>query len=213
MAIRKNIYFDEKEYEKLQEMKLKYGLKSDSAAISFLLQSESLTDEIAKSVVKEFEESYMKSERLKWGVRTAEQNSVLLLDSINTILNVLKLSELISVDEQESPVIKESRKKLDKKEISSVEAAKDYLEKIKEKNEDVIFVGDGISKHKEALKEALPNGSFAPSHSSYPRAASVGELGLRLLESGVSHDLNTYAPIYLRKSQAEREYEERMRLK
>ena len=89
----------------------------------------------------------------------------------------------------------------------------DLIEKIKEKNEDVIFVGDGISKHKEALKEALPNCSFAPSHSSYPRAASVGELGLRLLESGVSHDLNTYAPIYLRKSQAEREYEERMRLK
>ena len=52
MAIRKNIYFDEKEYEKLQDMKLKYGLKSDSAAINFLLQSESLTDEIAKSVVK-----------------------------------------------------------------------------------------------------------------------------------------------------------------
>ena len=89
----------------------------------------------------------------------------------------------------------------------------DLIKKIKEKNEDVIFVGDGISKHKEALKEALPNCSFAPSHSSYPRAASVGELGLRLLESGVSHDLNTYAPIYLRKSQAEREYEERMRLK
>ena len=65
----------------------------------------------------------------------------------------------------------------------------------------------------EKIKEALPNCSFAPSHSSYPRAASVGELGLRLLESGVSHDLNTYAPIYLRKSQAEREYEERMRLK
>lgn len=89
----------------------------------------------------------------------------------------------------------------------------DLIEKIKEKNEDVIFVGDGIIKHKEALKEALPNCSFAPSHSSYPRAASVGELGLRLLESGASHDLNTYAPIYLRKSQAEREYEERMRLK
>ena len=42
----------------MNEEKLKYGLKSDSAAISFLLQSESLTDDIAKSVVKEFEESY-----------------------------------------------------------------------------------------------------------------------------------------------------------
>ena len=28
MSVRKNIYFDEKEYEKLQEMKEKYGLKS-----------------------------------------------------------------------------------------------------------------------------------------------------------------------------------------
>ncbi len=89
----------------------------------------------------------------------------------------------------------------------------ELIEKIKEKNEPVIFVGDGISKHSEALKEALPKCFFAPSHSAFPRAASVGELGLRLLEKGVTHDLNTYAPVYLRKSQAEREYEERMRLK
>lgn len=46
MSVRKNIYFDEKEYEKLQEMKEKYGLKTDSAAISFLLQSENFTTEI-----------------------------------------------------------------------------------------------------------------------------------------------------------------------
>ena len=115
MAIRKNIYFDEKEYEKLQDMKLKYGLKSDSAVVNFLLESGDFTQNIAREVIREMEENYMKSERLKWATKTAEQNSVLLLDSINTILNALKVSKLISVDEQESPVIKESRKKLDKK--------------------------------------------------------------------------------------------------
>ena len=115
MAIRKNIYFDEKEYEKLQDMKLKYGLKSDSAAVNFLLESGDFTQNIAREVIREMEENYMKSERLNWATKTAEQNSVLLLDSINTILNALKVSKLISVDEQESPVIKESRKKLDKK--------------------------------------------------------------------------------------------------
>ena len=36
MAIRKNIYIDEKEYEVLQSIKKEYGLKTDSAAISFL---------------------------------------------------------------------------------------------------------------------------------------------------------------------------------
>ena len=115
MAIRKNIYFDEKKYEKLQDMKLKYGLKSDSAAVNFLLESGDVSQNIAREVIREMEENYMKSERLKWATKTAEQNSVLLLDSINTILNALKVSKLISVDEQESPVIKESRKKLDKK--------------------------------------------------------------------------------------------------
>lgn len=81
---------------------------------------------------------------------------------------------------------------------------------LKEKNEPVIFLGDGVTKHKEYLKETLPNCSFAPSHSNYPRAASIGELGIKLLQDGIVHDLNTSAPIYLRKSQAEREYEQRM---
>ncbi len=86
--------------------------------------------------------------------------------------------------------------------------------KKKKKNEDVIFVGDGISKHKEALKKKLFLIALFPLVIHLiQEQRSVGELGLRLLESGVSHDLNTYAPIYLRKSQAEREYEERMRLK
>ena len=36
-SIRKNIYFTEEEYEKLQNVKKEFGLKTDSAAVSFLL--------------------------------------------------------------------------------------------------------------------------------------------------------------------------------
>ena len=70
MGVRKNIYFSEEEYENLQKIKNDYGLKTDSAAISFLLQSGSVTKNIAKAVVNEIEESYMKSERLKQGAAT-----------------------------------------------------------------------------------------------------------------------------------------------
>lgn len=81
---------------------------------------------------------------------------------------------------------------------------------LKDKNEPIIFLGDGVAKHKDYLKENLPNCTFAPNHSNFPHASSIGELGIKLLENGISHNLNTSAPIYLRKSQAEREYEQRM---
>lgn len=109
MSVRKNIYFDEKEYEKLQEMKEKYGLKTDSAAISFLLQSENFTTEIAKAVVSEMEENYIKSERLKWATKTAEQNSIVILDAMNTLLHMFKADALISTELAPNVVVKQSQ--------------------------------------------------------------------------------------------------------
>lgn len=81
---------------------------------------------------------------------------------------------------------------------------------LKEKNEPVIFLGDGVVKHKDYLLENLSNLSFAPLNSNYPKASSLGELALQLFNSNVTQDLNKIAPVYLRKSQAEREYEARM---
>ncbi|WP_055071456.1 tRNA (adenosine(37)-N6)-threonylcarbamoyltransferase complex dimerization subunit type 1 TsaB [Clostridium massiliamazoniense] len=80
---------------------------------------------------------------------------------------------------------------------------------LKEKNEPVIFLGDGVVKHKDYLLENLSNLSFAPLNSNYPKASSLGELALQLFNSNVTQDLNKIAPVYLRKSQAEREYEAR----
>lgn len=80
---------------------------------------------------------------------------------------------------------------------------------LKEKNEAVIFTGDAVSKHKDYIKENLPNVQFAPNHLSIIRASSLGELGLNLLKAGKYDDPNS-APIYLKQPQAVRELERRL---
>ncbi|MBX7311387.1 tRNA (adenosine(37)-N6)-threonylcarbamoyltransferase complex dimerization subunit type 1 TsaB [Clostridium chauvoei] len=88
----------------------------------------------------------------------------------------------------------------------------DLVALLKEKNEKVIFTGDGLEKHKEFLKDNLPNAFFAPNHLSIIRASSLGELGLKMLLEGKSDDINS-SPFYLKKPQAERELEKRLALK
>jgi tRNA threonylcarbamoyl adenosine modification protein YeaZ len=86
----------------------------------------------------------------------------------------------------------------------------DLITELKEYDKKVYFVGDGIYKHRDRLSSLVPNAFFAPAHLNLTRASSLGELGLKLLNSGETEDLNTLAPIYLRKSQAEREYDKKM---
>lgn len=81
----------------------------------------------------------------------------------------------------------------------------------KEKNCSISFVGDGVPKFKERLIAHLPKAIFAPAHLNLAKAASLGELGLKLLANGIKDDIYASVPIYLRKPQAEREYEEKMR--
>lgn len=80
---------------------------------------------------------------------------------------------------------------------------------LKEQNEDVIFTGDAVSKHKDYIEEHLPKAQFAPNHLSIIRASSLGELGLNLLKDGKCDDPNS-APIYLKQPQAVRELERRL---
>jgi tRNA threonylcarbamoyladenosine biosynthesis protein TsaB len=82
---------------------------------------------------------------------------------------------------------------------------------LKEKNCNISFVGDGTFKFKEKLMEHLSGISFAPAHLNLAKASSLGELGLTLLSKGIEDDIYASVPIYLRKPQAEREYEEKMR--
>lgn len=88
----------------------------------------------------------------------------------------------------------------------------DLIELIKSKNEKVIFIGDGLDKYKDYLKENCPNCYFPPAHLNVVRASSLGEIGTKLLMNGQYDDPNS-TPFYLKKPQAEREYEQRMQLK
>jgi tRNA threonylcarbamoyl adenosine modification protein YeaZ len=86
----------------------------------------------------------------------------------------------------------------------------ELIELLKDQNKAVTFIGDAVDKFRVKLQESLQKVSFAPKHLNLARAASLGELGQKLLEDGVYDDLYTSAPIYLRKPQAEREYDKKM---
>jgi len=86
----------------------------------------------------------------------------------------------------------------------------ELIEIIKAKKEKVIFIGDGVDKYKDYLIENCPNCTFPPNHLNLVRASSLGELGSILIKNGTFDDPNS-APFYLKKPQAEREYEQRMK--
>lgn len=86
----------------------------------------------------------------------------------------------------------------------------ELIETIKTKKEKVIFIGDGVDKYRDYLIENCPNCYFSPNHLNLVRAASLGEIGSVLLKNGNFDDPNS-APFYLKKPQAEREYEQRMK--
>jgi len=78
-----------------------------------------------------------------------------------------------------------------------------FLENL-DKDEDIIFVGDGAVKHRGLIKEILPERSFfASSHHQFIRAAAVGILGLRKFNDGDILNLITFTPLYLRPSEAQ----------
>lgn len=87
----------------------------------------------------------------------------------------------------------------------------ELVEKLNSINEKVLFTGDGVSKHKEYLLEHMQNISFAPVHLNTVRASQIGEIGLNLLKNGIKDDENS-APLYLKKPQAVRELENRLKM-
>lgn len=73
---------------------------------------------------------------------------------------------------------------------------------------DVIFVGDGVPVYKEKIVQRLGERAlFVPAGCSLQRGASVAALGLKNKEKAL--ECEKICPVYIRKSQAEREYEER----
>lgn len=81
--------------------------------------------------------------------------------------------------------------------------------KTENKNNPVCFIGDAVPKFKDKIAGSLHNVSFAPPNLNFVNASSLGILGIRMLKKGIHDNLYSFCPDYLRKSQAEREYEKR----
>lgn len=86
----------------------------------------------------------------------------------------------------------------------------ELIKLLNSKNMPVCFIGDAVPKFKEKLSTSIASSSYAPVHLNLVKASSLGELGLTLLKENKQDDLYSFSPVYIRKSQAEREYENKL---
>lgn len=87
-------------------------------------------------------------------------------------------------------------------------ALSDCLGELEAYGEKVVFLGDGVPVFKQKIKDVLMDSAlFAPQNVNMQHAAAVAEAAKNKKTVGY----NELLPVYLRKSQAERELEERMK--
>lgn len=84
----------------------------------------------------------------------------------------------------------------------------EIIEEVNSLQKPVIFLGDGVPVFREKIKElAKVKVLFAPAHMCMQRAAAVAVRGEALYKEGKMETAAEHKPVYLRKSQAERERE------
>ncbi|MEG0640991.1 MAG: tRNA (adenosine(37)-N6)-threonylcarbamoyltransferase complex dimerization subunit type 1 TsaB [Clostridium sp.] len=84
----------------------------------------------------------------------------------------------------------------------------ELLEKLKDYNDRIMFIGDAVELHRGKIISVLGDmAQFALPMNNCPRSSSLGVLGVHRILSGIEDDIFTYGPLYIRKSQAEREYD------
>ena len=115
----KLFYIEESNLSIIKSLQEDLGLSSESQVINYLLkqavEQPAMEQRIAVAVRKELEENYLSKERIRWGVQTTEQNSMVILDVLNTLLHKEKLSTCIDVDFAPSPVVEQSKERIKKR--------------------------------------------------------------------------------------------------
>ena len=86
------------------------------------------------------------------------------------------------------------------------------LDRIQSTGKRVIFLGDGLDVYRQHITAQLKDkGLFASQAFNMPSAASVAMLGLEKLRKGLEQSAFEFTPLYVRRSQAEIQYEKRKR--
>lgn len=84
----------------------------------------------------------------------------------------------------------------------------DYLRELAASHENIIFLGDGVWQYKDKIKAYLAEKvEFVPSYLELQRAGTLAEIASKEYEKGNVFSASQFVPMYLRKSQAERERE------
>ena len=84
----------------------------------------------------------------------------------------------------------------------------EIIEEVNQLGRPAVFLGDGVPVFKEKIQEmATVDVIFAPAHLGMQRAAAVAVRGEALYNEGKQETPAEHKPVYLRKSQAERERE------
>ncbi len=102
--------------------------------------------------------------------------------------------------------------KLVKLEDFRVIPLENLIKLLKEKNAPVTFLGDGVALFTENLKKGLGEHYVAPADGLMPRASSCAALAAELYDKGLADTYNTFRLTYIRKSQAEVEYEKKQKV-
>ena len=86
----------------------------------------------------------------------------------------------------------------------------ELAERINALGREVVFLGDGVPSYRETLESLIrvPH-TYAPLHLNRQRAAAVGARAFDLYREGRVETASAHAPVYIRKSSAERELEAR----
>ncbi len=88
----------------------------------------------------------------------------------------------------------------------------ELIDKLNQRGEEVIFLGDGVPVFAQMIRENLKTPySFAPAHVNKQRAAAVAALGAFYVKEGKVITAMEHVPEYLRVSQAERERAQKLK--
>ena len=93
---------------------------------------------------------------------------------------------------------------------SSITKIQDNL--LDKKVDNIIFVGDGAIIYKEKLFSSFANAKFVSDEENIQNGISIAKAGLQKFQNGEYGDSSSISPIYLRKSQAERALEEKIKI-
>ena len=81
------------------------------------------------------------------------------------------------------------------------------------KDAECLLVGDGAVINREYFEKTLPKALFTSERNNMISASSMAEVALKKIENNEICDAEGLIPLYLRKSQAEREYDEKIKSK